>query len=362
MMGYTKYKILAGIAGLSLVMASCDDMYNLPEEKDFISTNLTYTTQILEPTLGRTSIFNPLSADNTTRPITFEIINPRYGDGRPATDFLQTALTYEWIAEYTGFETSLEEIESKRRLVEKPMFEVDEGGRFILWETATNETVPPRPSDTLLLTQDIRFFDLKLSNSGGVRYIRDFQLIPWREIPYLPTDLNPYTGEIAPDPVNPLDSRKRAYITPNWMDNVIGELTNVPLVNNNDKKDLVVYIRPFEGGNGNKLRFVFLDKDEQPINPEEFNETRWDEMIHGFNRRITSEYVEYDVAYPIPVVNINTVYASGGRARATISYSRVGWGGVRTTATFGLDFTIFKKGDWEIVFHFRNDNPKFDNE
>lgn len=362
MMGYTKYKILGGIAGLSLVMASCNDMYNLPEEKDFISTNLTYTTQIMEPTLGRTSIFNPLSADNSTRPITFEIINPRYGDGRPATDFLQTAPTYEWITEYTGFETSLEEIERKRRLVEKPIFEVDEGGRFIMWASGTNETVNPRPKDTLLLTQDIRFFDLKLSNSGGVRYVRDFQLIPWREIPYLPTDLNPYTGEVAPDPVYPLDPRRRAYITPSRMSNVIGELTNVPLVNNNDKKDLVVYIRPFEGGNGNKLRFVILDKDEQPINPEEFNETRWDEMIHGFNRHMTSEYVEYDVAYPIPLVNINTAYTSGDRARANIAYSRVGWNGVRTTATFGLDFKIFKKGDWEIVFHFRNDNPKFDNE
>lgn len=363
MKGYLNNKILVGMVAITLAMASCDDMYNLPADKDFISENLTYSTKILEPTLGRTTVYNPLNADNSTRPMTFEIINPRYGDGRPVSDFLQSAQIYEWIEEYTGEETSLQEIEAKRRLVQRPIFEVDEGGRFIMWASGNNENIEPRPMDTLLKTQDIRFFDLKISNTGGVRYIRDFQLIPWREIPYLPsTDINPYTGGVAPDPISPKDPRKRAYIVPNRLSNVIGQNTNVPLVNNNDKKDVVVYIRPFEGGNGQKLRFVFLDPAGNPINPAEFNETRWDELIHGFNRNSTDEYVEYDVAYPIPLMSINTPYSSGDRARVNFSYSRVGWGGTRTTGTIGLDFKIFRKGDWEIVFHFRNDSPKFDNE
>ena len=30
--------------------------------------------------------------------------------------------------------------------------------------------------------------------------------------------------------------------------------------------------------------------------------------------------------------------------------------------SFGIDFAIYKKGDWEIVFHFLKDNPKFEDE
>lgn len=358
-----KYKVWGSITCLTLAFTACKEMYDLPEDKDFISNNLAYSTKIIEPILGRTSIFTPLNVDNSSLPITFEIINPRFGDGKPASDFLQTAPTYEWTAEYDGQETSLQAIESKRRLVDKPLFEVDEGGRFILNPSATAARMTPRPVDTLLKTQDIRFFDLKLSNSGGIRYIKDFQLIPWLERPYEPsTDINPYTGGIAPDPINPKDPRKRAYIVPSWLTNVVGERTNVALINNNEKKDVVVYIRPFEGGNGNNLRFKFLNSDSIPINPVEFNETRWNEILHGFNRVTTNEYVQYDVAYPIPLTNIRTAYAIGDRAMVDFAYSRIGWGGVRIAARFGLNFKIYRKGDWEIVFHFKNDNPKFDNE
>jgi hypothetical protein len=142
MKSYMRYKVLGGMA-FSLVIAACTDLYDLPEDKDFISDNLTFSTKIIEPTLGRTSVFTPLNVDNSTLPMTFEIINPRFGDGRPATDFLQIASTYEWIAEYDGEETSLEEIESKRRLVDKPMFEVDAGGRFILYGSSSNELITP---------------------------------------------------------------------------------------------------------------------------------------------------------------------------------------------------------------------------
>lgn len=362
MISYKKYNILGIAAGLCVSITSCSEMYNLPEDKDFISENLNYSDKILETRLGRTTVINRLNADNSTLPIKFEIINPRFGDGKAVTDFLQVFPTYEWIAEYDGKETSLQEIESKRRLVDKPIFEVDSGGRFIMHPSATAERITPRPVDTILKTQDIRFFDLKLTNSGGIRYIKDFQLIPWRELPYEPSsDINPYTGGVAPDPNAPNDPRKRAYILPN-ISNITGERTNVLLVNNNLKKDVVVYIRPFEGGNGNKLRFKFLNKDSVAINPVEFNETRWDQLVHGFNKEMTSEYVQYDVAYPIPLSSIRTDYAQGDRANVVFQYSRIGWGGVRTVSTFSLAFKIFRKGDWEIVFHFKNDNPKFDND
>lgn len=231
-----------------------------------------------------------------------------------------------------------------------------------MWSSSTNELIEPRPSDSSDLVQDIRFFDLKISNSGGSMLLNDFQVLPWLEQPYSPyNDVNPYTGKPAPDPRDPKNPNKRDYIRPR-LENVIGAESNRPLESNDEKKDVVVYIRPFEGGNGTNLRFVFLDKEGKTMNPAQFNETRWEELVHGFNRVTTSDYVQYDVAYPIPLVDVKTPFSSGGNANVNFSYSRKGYGGTVAVSSFGLDFRIFKPGDWEIVFHFRNENPKFEDE
>ncbi|WP_185214216.1 DUF5007 domain-containing protein [Sphingobacterium mizutaii] len=356
-------RLLCLFIGSYGLFTACSKMYDLPEDRDFISENINYIIKILEPTLGRNNVFTSLSEDNSTLPMKFEIVNARYGDGRPVTDLFTKVQTYEWIQEYDGKEKSLAEIEAKRRLVEKPAFEVDSNGRMILWAGATNAIIKPRPVDTVLKTQDIRFFDLKVQNSGGTQIIKDFQFIPWREIPYFPsTDINPYTGGKAPDPLRPKDTTRQDYIIPSFLNNVIGERTQLPLVNNNIQKDVVVYIRPFSGGKGNSLRFKFMGADGKFINPVKFNETRWDFLVHGFNKVMTPEYVQYDVAYPIPLTPYRTDFSDAGGAHVSFSYSRLGFGGGRTVGQFGLNFAIYKKGDWEIVFHFRNQNPKFEDE
>ena len=359
-----KFKLLFVFVGTYGLFSSCSDIYDLPEDRDFMSQNIDYINKIIEPVLGRDNIFTSLSEDNSTLPMRFEIINTRYGDGRPVTDLSTKAKTYEWITEYDGLEKSLAEIEAKRKIVEKPVFEVDSNGRLILWAAATNEIITPRPVDTVLKTQDIRFFDIKVQNSGGARIIKDFQIIPWRQRDYYPdTDINPYTGGKAPDPQRPKDTTRQDYIIPSYINNkVIGEINQLPLVNNNIKKDIVVYIRPFKGGKGNSLRFKFLGADGQFINPLKFNETKWDILVHGFNKVTKPEYVQYDIAYPIPLNSRKTDYADGGVAKVKFAYSRIGFGGVRDLAEFGLDFKIYKQGDWEIVFHFRNENPKFEDD
>lgn len=347
---------------LAVLPMGCKKLYNLPEDKDFLSENINYSNKVLEPILGRTSLIGNISSDNSTLPLQFEIINARYGDGRPVTDLFQTRPVYVWTAEYDGLEKSLEEIEAKRKIEEHPLFEVRESGQFIMWSSSNNELIEPRPADSSDLAQDIRFFDLKVSNSGGEIILKDFRVRPWRERPYEPSnDINPYTGKTARDPRDLMNPNKRDYIRPR-LSNVIGRSTNKSLVSNDEKKDVVVYIRPFEGGDGNNLRFKFLDTDSIPMNPDLFNETKWDKLVHGFNMVKTDEYVEYDVAYPIPLVNVNTEYTSGSSASVNFSYARRAFGGGVTTAEFGLDFRIFRPGDWEIVFHFRNDNPKFEDE
>lgn len=350
---------------LALLPASgCKKLYsNLPDNKEFLSPNINYSVKKFDPVLGRTTMMGKASIDNSTVPLTFEIINARYGDGRPVTDLQQVRPTWVWTGAYDGKETSLEEINAKRRIEERPLFEVRESGQFIMWASSNDALITPRPADSSSLLQDIRFFDLKVSNTGGSMIIPDFQIIPWLERPYEPsTDINPYTGKVPRDPKDPLNPNKRDYIRPSRLNNVIGVETKKALVTNDTQKDVVVYIRPFEGGSGKNLRFVFLDKDENPIDPARFNETRWEELVHGFNMVKTEEYVQYDVAYPIPLVNIPTRFTSGSNAKIDFGYSRMGFGGTLAKSSFGLDFKIFRPGDWEIVFHFRNDNPKFEDE
>lgn len=356
-------RLMSVLLGSCSLFAACKETFELPADRDFISENITYENKVIQPIIGRDNIHTGLLLDNSTLPLKFEIINPRYGDGTPYTDVFQKAPTYEWIAEYDGKEKSLAEIEAKRHLVEKPYFEVDEYGRFIMYGSSTNETVAPRPADTVVKTQDVRFFDLKVSNSGGFQIIKDLQLIPWRQRDYSPDyDMNPYTGGVAPDPRNPKDPSKREYLKPSWFSNIIGANSNTNLKNDDKQTDLVVFIRRFEGGNGKSLRFRFLNPDSSAINPAKFNETKWDLLVHGFNKQMTSEYVQYDVAYPIPLTSIRTDYNSGSNARVVFKYSRTGMGGTLTYGEMGLDFRIFKPGDWEIVFMFRRESPKFEDE
>ncbi len=345
-----------------LVFPSCKKLYDLPDPKEYLSKNINYDNKIIEPVIGRYNIHGGFKSDNSSFPLTFEIVNARYGDGRAVTDLFQKQQTYVWTAAYDGLEKSLAEIEAKRKLEEHSLFEVRSSGEFILWASATNELIHPRPVDSTNLAQDTRFFDLKISNTGGTIVLKDFQLRPWRERPYSPdNDINPYTGGINRDPVAKTDPTKRDYIRPR-LDNVIGVKSQKALVSNDNIKDAVVYIRRFEGGNGHTLRFKFLNTDSLPMNPALFNETKWDLLVHGFNKTMTNEYVQYDVAYPIPLTNVATSYTSGGNARAEFKYSRHGFGGGLTTGMVGLDFKIFRAGDWEIVFHFKTDNPKFEDE
>lgn len=351
------------LALLCMGLNGCKKIYNLPDEKDFLSVNLTYDGKSFYPVLGRTSRMGTVNTDHSTTPLHFEIVNPRYGDGRPYTDLFQVKPVYEWISRYDGTEKNLEEIEAKRKIVDRPLFEVDSTGTFILWNSSTNELIEPRSKDSVDLVQNIRYFDLKISNSGGSTIVKDFMILPWRVQDYEPySDRNPYDGEIAPDPKDPKNPNKKSYIWPSYIGNVNGESSNLPLRTNDDFKDLVVYIRRFTGGNGNNLRFVFLDKDGKTINPENFNETKWNELVHGFNMKKTADYVQYDVAYPIPLTSYPTKYTNGNSAKLDFSYSRKGFGGGLITASFGLNFRIFTKGDWEIVFHFQRENPRFENE
>jgi len=362
-----KYKVVPFLT-LIIVFSGCRKIFDLPEEKDYLSTKMTYFTKDFTPILGRLfmyqGIFNP---DNSSFPMTFEIINARFGDGRSAEDMLAKKPVLVWTQEYTGNEKTLAEIEAKRKIEERPMVEVRPSGDIVFWPSTTSTIIKPR--DSVIYPQDIRYFDVKVKNSGGTRIIKDLSIIPSIERPYFPDeDINKFNG---------LPNTTTAGGT-NLVHNypivfgMIGEGTNAPIEANGGGTRGVVYtyIRKVPGGTGNSLRFKFLNKDSVAINPAKFNETKWDQLVHGFNMERTNEYVKFEVAYPIPVARIPTRFTSGGvtntnggsTAHVEFVYSRRGFGGLREQGVISQEFAIYEKGDWEIVFHFKTVNPKFEDE
>lgn len=356
---------------LMLIMAvmtffGCRKIFNLPDEVDYFSNKADYTNKTFRPRLGRTTVTtNYFNADASSYPMKFEIKNARFGDGRDASDMLELKPTLVWIAEYNGEEKSIAEIEAKRKLENRPMLELRGSGDIIMWYTATRALI--RPSDSVVYPQDIRYIDVKVSNSGGSKLIRDIAIIPGIDVPYEPSaDYNTITGK--PNTSSPGGSTL-VYNYPS-ISNITGESTNVPLTVNDVSKGIVrMYIRKYTNNpNGSTLRFKFLNKDSVAIDPAKFNETKWDEQVHGFNMEMTREYVKYDVAYPIPLARIGTSYTAGGKtgggdnARVEFSFSRMGFGETRQLGRISQNFKIYEKGDWEIVFHFKTVNPKFDND
>jgi len=365
-----KYKVLIIFTAV-IIFSGCRKIFNVPDEKDYLSTKADYLTKVFEPTLGRTTlytrIFNP---DNSTAPMKFEMVNVRWGDGRDATDLLTKKQTWVWTGEYTGMETSIAEIEAKRKLEEHPIVELRPSGDLIVWASATSDVLKPRDSAEVF-PQDLRYFDVKISNSGGSRIITGLSINPSIEVPYetddSPGDINRYNG--LPNTTTP-NGNVLVRNHPN-INGMIGEGTDKNLTANDGANGVVnTYIRRVSGGSGNTIRFKFLDNDSTIIDPNKFNETKWEFLVHGFNMEKTREYVKFDVAYPIPLARVPTRYTLGGVnnfvggdiAHVEFSYSRIGFGGRREVGTLSENFRIFEKGDWEVVFHFTNVNPKFANE
>jgi hypothetical protein len=368
-----KYKALILLTAI-VAFSGCRKIFDLPDEKDYLSLRADYTgDKTYRPQLGRTTtytnIFNP---DGSNFPMTFEIRNPRFGDGRDASDMLQSRPTLVWIGEYNGQEQSLAEIEAKRKIENRPMLEVRGSGDLVFWYTATRADI--KPADSVPLPQDIRYIDMKITNSGGSKIIKDLAIIPRIDVPYWPdADYNQVTGKPNTQSVN---SKVRVFNRP-ALSGITGESTNQNIPGDQASTGLVyTYIRKFTNDpNGHRLRIKILNRDSVPINPGLFNETKWANQVHGFNEAgtapgyvINAQYVEYNVAYPIPLARVPTRFTSGAlqgsgdNAHLELSYSRRAFGGVRQVGTIYQDFKIYEKGDWEIVFHFKTVNPKFDNE
>lgn len=319
----------------------------LPQERETVGADSQFTVFSFEPVLGRTTYFNGnFFKGSTTYPADFKIVNPRRRNGDAAPELENLFPVKVWKKAYDGNESSLAEIEAKREVQYRPIFEISpHTGDFTMWAEGRTSFMRPQPDSGYL-------FDVEVTNSGGRRYYRDLKLMPMRERPYEPSNYNAISGQ-------PLSNG----VFPSSVNSIKGVSTNRYLA----FFDIDVYIRKLEtaaSNPGHTITFKFLDTLYNPIDPALFSATNWDGLLHGFNRKMTSTSVTYSVAYPIPLVELPTRFTSpdGRRARVQFAYSRSGFGGAKEDAVLGLDFAIYEPGNWEIVFAFKNDNPKFEND
>lgn len=335
---------ILSFATLALLAGCIDD--HLPDKLDSFDKDSAFTTLLYRPTLGRTTVFTDnFNTGNSTVPLTFTLTNVRHADGSPAPELTDPFPVRVWKSPYLGTEKTLAEIEGKRTYENRPLLQVRQhSGEVVMWGNALSSFVECSPADGYL-------FDVKVENSGGYKYYTDLQLIPERELEYEPNPADQETGFIKDDFIHPtLVSNMAAeggsgFFSLMTVDDV--EVYFHRDVDNTDKE--------------NTLTFRFMTKDFRPIDPRKFNQTKWDELIHGFDMEMTDEYVRYKVAYPIPLSPLPNKYTTqnGEQAHVLFSYDRIGRSGRRVTTNMTLDFAIFKEGHWEIMFVFAGATPEF---
>lgn len=334
-----------------LALAACK---KLPEKKDYLSQDATFNKKaVYEPILGRTALeLTQFSADGSTYPLVFSIENARSKQGHPAPELFQKIKVREWQRDYTGLETSLDEIEAKRVWVDAPFLEVRRGSGDLIFRNAPSSLIRAYPDSGYM-------FDIKIQNKGNERIIKDFWLRPMQEVPYEPYEYDLRTRERKTE-TRPRPNNGGSNTVPFTIHPV--NLAKMYYTKDSLFRDTLISVY-FTKANatGHSLTFKFLGENLEPIDPAKFNNTKWDKLVHGFNRRQTATGVTYDVGYPVPLTALKTLYASEGKANVTFGYSRRGFGGERLDAAFSLNFAIYEPGDWTITFAFRR-NPIFNDD
>lgn len=330
---------------VSMAQTSCVKEF-LPDEQDAFDKDAAFSTTLYKPTLGRTTVFTDnFNAGNSTIPLTFSILDVRHADGTPAPELTTNYPVKAWVKPYLGTEKSLEEIEAKRTTEYRPLLQIRKhSGEIVMESEANSSFVKVSPDEGYV-------FDVRAENSGGYKEYAGLKLQPIRESDYEPTTIDENTGFVTDD-----------YVHPTTLTNMFkeGQSGYMGMLRADDVK--VYFRRNYDDDDpAPTLTFRFLSKDFQPISPAKFNRTDWKNLIHGFNMKMTDEYVKYQVAYPIPLITLPTKYTdkTGEKEHVAFSFDRIYRNNTRLTATMSFDFAIYKEADWEIIFVFEGGNPDF---
>ncbi|RBQ03044.1 DUF5007 domain-containing protein [Pedobacter miscanthi] len=333
------------LSAMMLILISCKK--NLPDNRLSIANDSQYTQFIYQPTLGRNTLFtNNFTYGNSSRPLDFKIVNMRTFGGEPAPELTKLYPVKVWKTAYDGTEKSLAEIEAKRVIENHPLFEVrPHSGEFLMWAEANSNMIKAQPDSGYV-------FDVEMSNTGGRKYFQNMRLTPLRERPYEPSPLDPVTGQGTATSISP----SGLFIT--------GVRTNQFLSSSDVRVVFNKLPKGLPGYSGHSISFKFVDTLAQPIDPNKFALTDWGNLVHGFNMIKDATKVKFDVAYPVPLTAYPTKYTTtdGGAARVVFRFDRQAFGAALLHCYLALNFKIYEEGDWEIIFQFKNDRPKFDND
>ena len=265
-------KNIALLFSCVLLSISCVDKY-LPDSLDAFDRDVNFTTKLYRPQLGKNTLMSDnFSSGNSTLPLTFEISRIVRADGSPAPELTEYFPVKVWKTPYMGTEKSIEEIEAKREIEYRTLFQVKKhSGEFMMWSNAESSFVQCAPSDGYI-------FDVLVKNSGGYKTFTDMQLIPVRESDYEPSIYDPETGLV----------QGQDYVTPNSLTLFQTESGDYMF-----PEDVHIYFRENQDNDDDvkSLTFRFYGPDYTPISPSSFNQTDWANLIHGFNMEKTDEYV-----------------------------------------------------------------------
>lgn len=329
--------------GLGLCLLGCKKF--IPENRDSLGDEVNYSLKELNPILGRKTIYENITSvgSNTSQPLEFSLVNVRTFKGEPATALTDKFPVKVWTKEYSGLEKSLAEIESKRKIEYHSMLEIGQkSGNLLFWESGNSSFVKTIPDSGYM-------FDVQVENAGGRKYVRNLRLKPYKEMAYVPSIYDPVTGVAL-----------NSYVWPSHTLNLYGEREPI------SGGSIHIFFRKDEDNKsaGNTLAFSFVDSLNNPIDPMLFNNTDWDNLIHGFERKLVDNKMVYQVAYPMPLIRKTTRYTTqdGQLARVAFRYTRIGFNGIRQLSEIGLQFAIYEEGHWEIQVRFRGETPKFADE
>ena len=147
---------------MTILAISCEKEKN----GGFLSPALKYTNPSIKVAVGASLIQSgAMVTDESTKPLEFSIEAIRTPDGKVADKLMGYKVdTYFWNAEYTGKEKTVEEIDKKRRKVNRPAIDINpENGTIVIYPEAT---------DTTLLVKGTYTIDVKVKNTAEERIIK----------------------------------------------------------------------------------------------------------------------------------------------------------------------------------------------
>lgn len=319
---------------------------NLPDDRLSLGADSRFTQTLYQPVLGAPTVFTGnFNIGSSSMPLNFKIVNMRRFNGEAAPELSDYFPVKVWKQAYNGKETSLAEIEAKRTIENHQLFEIREhSGQFVMWPEAKSNFVRAQPDSGYV-------FDVEVSNSGGRRYFQNLKLRPFKEVPVFPSTLDVSNGQ-------------EIYVSvPAQVYNIRGKRTNNFLTSADVRVQFRKKPAGTPGNTGHSISFKFVDSLYNIIDPNKFNTTKWADVVHGFDMVKTSTEVTYQVAYPIPLTTYPTKYTStnGTAAISAFTFDRIGSGSLQS-ALLGMAYQIFDPGDWEVVFWFTTEYPKFEND